>query len=371
MAVRKIKRSWWVDFRFNYMRYRRRSPENSMAGARAYEAHLRHRLTLGGDIEEILNPPAPEETFGEFAQRWVDTYAVSNNRAGEQKNKRNALRKSILPFFGKMLVGTITTPHIEGYKAQLLKSGSSPKTVNNQLTILNTCLVTAYDWLVLPGTPPKVKRLKCPPPKTDHLSPEECDLLLNNATGQTRDLILVALRTGMRQGELKGLQWGSIDWQNQSIVARHSWNDDTKELCSTKSNRERHIPMHADVYAILFYKKEGTGHVFIKKNGKPLDDDYMQRRLRALCRQIGLRKIGWHTLRHTFASHLAMFGVPLNAVQALLGHSTIQMTMRYAHLAPSTLRQAIDMLNLQGVLGENLGQPVGNRWVAQLARREA
>lgn len=175
----------------------------------------------------------------------------------------------------------------------------------------------------------------------------------------------------MRQGELKGLQWGSIDWQNQSIVVRHSWNDDTKQLGSTKSNRERHIPMHAGVYAALFARKKATGHVFTKERGQPLDDDYLQRRLRALCKEVGMRKIGWHTLRHTFASHLAMRGVPLNTVQALLGHSTIQMTMRYAHLAPSTLRQAIGMLGPQAMLRQNLGQPVGNAWIENLARQGA
>jgi site-specific recombinase XerD len=76
-----------------------------------------------------------------------------------------------------------------------------------------------------------------------------------------------------------------------------------------------------------------------------------------------LRRITWHVLRHTFASHLAMAGVPLNTVQALLGHSTITMTMRYAHVAPSTLRAAIDMLNPKRMLNADFGQPVGNPWV--------
>lgn len=365
-----IKKSWWVDFHFGHRRYRKRSPEKSRAGALAYEATLRKKLANGGLIDEP-QVAVEAQTLACFAEEWLSSYVVPNNKPGEQKNKRNALRKSIIPFFGRMLITEITTRRVEQYKAYLLRQGSSPKTVNNQLAILNTCLVTAYEWLCIPGTPPKVKRLKCPPPRMDYLSPEECDLLLNHATDTTRDLILVALRTGMRQGELKGLQWSSIDWQNQSIVVRHSWNDDTKELGSTKSNRERHIPMHADVYGALFYKKRATGHVFTKESGRPLDDDYLQRRLRALCKKVSLRKIGWHTLRHTFASHLAMCGVPLNTVQALLGHSTIQMTMRYAHLAPSTLRQAIDMLGARTMLGQDFGQPVGNPWIASLARQGA
>lgn len=367
MAVRKNRRGiWGVDFRFNHVRYRKRSPLNSRLGALAFEATLRGRLARGEDIEP--KTVAPEELFGEFAERWVKTYAASNNKYGETKNKKLTLRKSLVPFFGKMPVRAITAQRIEEFKADLLARGLSPKTVNNQLTILNTCLVMAYDWLGLSGTPPKIRKLKCPPPSTDHLSPGECDIVLNGATGMTRDLVLVALHTGMRQGELKGLQWGSINWQNQSIVVQHSWSDDTKKLGSTKSNRVRHIPMTADVYAALFARKQATGHVFTKDSGLPLDDDYLQRRLRALCKRVGLRRIGWHRFRHTFASLLVMRGAPLNAVQALMGHSDIKTTMRYAHLAPNSLRQAIDMLSPLAALDANLGQQLGNAWTESISR---
>jgi Phage integrase family len=74
---------------------------------------------------------------------------------------------------------------------------------------------------------------------------------------------------------------------------------------------------------------------------------------------MGLRNIGWHTLRHTFASQLAM-RAPLHVVQTLLGHSTITTTMRYAHVAPSALRTAIDMLGGKEAFNVDFGQPVGN-----------
>ena len=105
-----------------------------------------------------------------------------------------------------------------------------------------------------------------------------------------------------------------------------------------------------------------AGHVdFLRQcyiaAGHPYGHTALWRQLRHLCQKAGLRRIGWHVLRHTFASSLAMKGVPLPAVQALLGHSTITMTMRYTHVAPSALRSAIDLLSQVG----SSRQPVGNQ----------
>ena len=358
-----IKKSWWVDFRFDHLRYRKRSPENSRAGALAFEAMLRQKLAHGEDIGGVAQATPQDQTFEQFAWRWFDEYVRSNNKPSEQQTKKYILSSSLIPFFGKMLIGKITTNDIERYKVQSLKEGVARKTVNNRLTVFRKCMSMAYEWLEIKGIPPKIVLLKCPPPKTDYLSLDECTSLLCNADDVVRELILTAIRTGMRQGELKGLQWSSIDWQNRNITVRHSRCEYTKELCSPKSNRERYIPMDNDVYETLLKRKKNVGYVFMDRDGKPFDDQRLARRLANVCKKVGLRHIGWHTLRHTFASHLAMKGVPLNAVQVLMGHTDIRTTTRYAHMAPSTLRAAIDMLNPAQPLDVNFGQPVGNQWV--------
>ncbi len=330
---------------------------------------MRQKLARGESIDAGAQAKAQEQMFAQFAWKWFDEYVMVNNKPSEQQTKKYVLSASLVPFFGKMSVKQITTNDIERYKAHALKERVTKKTINNRLTVFRKCLATAYEWLDLEGRMPKIKWLKCSPPKTDYLSPDECALLLSKVDGIVREIILTAVRTGMRQGELKGLQWSSVDWQNNIITVRHSRCEYTKELCSPKSNRERYIPIDNDVYEVLHKRKKNTGYVFLDRDGKVFDDQRLERRLTNACKKAGLRKIGWHTLRHTFASHLVMRGVPINAVQMLMGHTDIRTTMRYAHVAPSTLRSAIDLLNPKCVLSVDFGQPVGNQWL-EMQRRE-
>jgi len=357
MAVRIIKKSWWVDFRFNHRRYRKRSPENTKAGAEAYEAFLKRKLALGESIDALM--PQEELTFEQFAQKWFEDYVIPNNKHSEQRSKKYVLSSSLIPFFGRFPVGGITTHHVELYKAQEIRRSITNKTLKNRLTVLNKCLVTAYEWQ-LRSAPPKINWPKCTSYRTDYLSAEECDLLVSHADGVVREMIIMALRTGMRQGELKGLQWSSIDWENRSVAVRHSRDDRMKLLLPPKNNHERHIPLDIEIFEMLYRRKQKTGYVFLDTDSEPFDYHRMERRLTKVCNAAGLRKIGWHTLRHTFASQLAMHS-PLHVVKELMGHSNIATTMRYTHLAPSALREAIDRLNPKTRLQADFGQPVGNR----------
>jgi len=365
MGVRKLKTSWWVDLQFKHKRYRRRSPDNSRAGASVYESVLRQRLARGEPIDGVEEAKEQSLTFEQFAWRWFDAYVKPNNKYSEQVGKKCILSASLIPFFGSMPIGKIGAYDIERFKAQHVEQGLTNKTIRNHLTVLNKCVATAYEWLQLNGTPPKVKWPKCLVPDIDYLSPQECDLLLSRATGVMRDMVLTALRTGMRQGEIRGLQWSSIDWLNRNLAVRHSRDDYRKVLVPPKNNKIRHIPLDTDVYEMLYRRKAcagGTGYVFLADDSQSFNNYRLNYGIRKLCKQAGLRKIGWHTLRHTFASHLAMRGVPLPAIKELMGHSSIMTTMRYAHVAPSTLRSAIEMLNPKTMVDAEFGQPGVNRW---------
>src|SRR5689334_14192721 len=129
MAVRRIRKSWWVDFTFNHTRYRKRSPENSHLGALAYEGNLRQRLARGEAITET------RQTFAEFAERWLKDYVAPNNKPSEQLSKAWVLRGSLIPFFGSKPISEITVVDVERYKAALIRRDLSRKTVNNRLTV--------------------------------------------------------------------------------------------------------------------------------------------------------------------------------------------------------------------------------------------
>lgn len=368
MTVRIINNSWWVDFRADQTRYRKRSPENSRTGARAFEATLRQRLARGEPINTAANQQ--NISFEQFAWKWFEEYVVPNNKFSEQRIKRYTLKSSLIPFFGRMPVREIKQFHMEQYKARRVKDGLANKSIKNHLTVLSRCLTSAYDWLELTSKPPKIPWPKCPPPQTDYLSPDECEMLLSHADGLVREMILMALRTGMRQGEIKGLQWSSIDWESRVVIVNHSYCDREKNIGAPKSNRIRSIPLDVDLYEALYRKRRATGYVFTNVRGEPSNHSWLTHHLEQACKKANMRRISWHVLRHTFASHLAMKGVPLNMVQALLGHSTIIMTMRYAHVAPSGLRAAIELLNPKRFVSSEFGQPVGNEWSAAQNRLE-
>lgn len=360
MSARKIRSSWWVDLRDpKGERHRLRSPENSKAGAQAFEAVLRQRLARGEDIKkEALVKKEKDQRFGEFAAAWFQKYVLVNNKPSEQRVKESTLRMHLLPFFSKYPLREIGNQDIEEYKASRLKKSLTAKTVNNHLVILGKLLRSAQEWGVIEAVP-RIAPLKAISQRLDYLSEEECQLILSyRREPEWRLMILLALRTGMRLGELLGLDWSDINFGLNLLTVRRSAVEGI--VGTPKNHRERHIPITPGLRQELWSVRKPMGWVFHRENGTPMIHWLATTALRRVCRQVGLRRIGWHTFRHTFASHLAMKGVPLPIIQSLLGHASITMTMRYAHLSPSALHSAIARLEEGESAEPNFGQQVGN-----------
>ncbi|MBP6859096.1 MAG: site-specific integrase [Candidatus Magasanikbacteria bacterium] len=342
MSVHKRGNNWYVNFWHNRIRYRKRSPDNSKAGAQLYESLLLQKLARGESLQEkqaVANTIVP--TFANFSHEWMTSYVETNNKFSEIRNKRHILKADLIPFFGKTNLDQITSRSVEEYKAFKMKYGLKNKTINNQLSCLRKCLNTALEWDIITKVP-RIKLLKVPPSEVIFLKPHECDALLQAATGDWREMIFTVLRTGLRFGELIALKWSDIDFESRILTVQR--NIVRGIVTSPKSNKARKIYLSADLLEVLAKRKRTSEYIFIDEKGNVLRQDPCRVKILFFAQQAGIRRIGWHTLRHTFASHLANNGITIQAIQALLGHSDLKTTMRYAHLASETLINAINVL---------------------------
>jgi len=200
-----------------------------------------------------------------------------------------------------------------------------------------------------------------PKPEIRPLSREEVRIFLDaSGTHASREypLFLCAVRTGMRLGELLGLQWGDIDFHGRFIDVRR--NRVAGRTTTPKNGKTRRIDMSAQLTetfrALLTARKaealrrgwkEVPEWVFCNEEGGPLDGDNLRHRVfyRVLAKA-GLRRVRFHDLRHTFASLLIQNGESLAYVKDQLGHSSIQVTVDiYGHLIPGANRAAVDRLD--------------------------
>ena len=341
---------------------------NTRVGAESAEAkHVEYTLRTGKARPELDAPPPTEPApRGTTVREFVPAYLASSeakNKASTVDSKRQVLDSHILPALGDLELRAVTYAAIEDFKLSLLRAtpdrpALSAKTANNVLTVLRRLLAIAARRGVISEVP-HFEWMKVVRPEIDYLTFAEADRLVEGAQGEDRAMILTALRTGMRRGELFGLRWSDVDLVAGRIVVRQAIV--RNRVTTPKSHKPREIPISDQLAAALRAHRHLRGdHVFCDADGRPLTKDSAKHIVGRARRRAGLRQIGWHTLRHTFASHLAMRGVPLVTIKELMGHATITMTLRYAHLAPEVTRDAVRLLDA--------GHPVPDRAGPALTR---
>ena len=310
-------------------------------------------------IIRVLSPsPAGQTkkevpTFQKFVDEvWWSTYPSSvGNRPSTVEEKEIHLRLHLKPTLGRLTLDKIRGEVVGKLVARLRDDAKlKPKTVKNILGTLRRILASAVEWEYLAALP-VLPRMKVPQPEWDFLTPEEAQKVLQAAgtrSEETEVSILFALHTGARAGEQLALQWGDVDFCSRLVVFRRS---STRGVVGpTKSGRERRVPLSASLEAALKRIRHLRSKlVFCNENGSALKIDQLHERLWGACRRAGIREIRWHDLRHTFASHLAMRGVHIPQIQQWMGHSTITMTMRYAHLSPGSGADLIRALDAPAV----------------------
>jgi integrase len=166
-----------------------------------------------------------------------------------------------------------------------------------------------------------------------YLEKEEIRRLVENCNPALKSAVILAVNTGMRHGEIFNLKWHDIDFKRDVIC-----------LLETKSGQKREVPMNELVKneLIKVRKHPKSPYVFCHHDGQKVKD--VRKSFWTALKKSGIKDFRFHDLRHTAASQLVMAGVDLNTVREILGHKTIEMTLRYAHLSPNHKKRAVDIL---------------------------
>jgi integrase len=254
------------------------------------------------------------------------------------RSKKGFIRQ-LMDAFGNLPLRVFNTMLIEQFQTERLQKGNKPATVNRLLATLKHMFTKAFDWnLIGEETLKCIKRVKLLPENNKrlrYLSKEECQALINACDAHLKPIVVTALNTGMRKGEILSLRWDNIDFKHNFIL-----------LDVTKNGERREIPINETLRGVLqgLTRRLDIPYIFYDKaTGKPYQD--IKRSFNTALRKAGIKDFHFHDLRHTFASHLVMAGVDITTVSRLLGHKSLTMTLRYSHLAPEHMSKAVDILD--------------------------
>ncbi len=318
---------WYIDYYVNGRRKRECIGPNKRQADQIL-AKRRVQIAEGRYLDVIRDEKI---RFKDFAQVYLQNHAKLNKRSWYNDEYRiERLNK----WFGGLYLGQITPLDIEKYKAERLQETHrgkkiSPATVNRELALIKVIFSKAIQWGKFNRENPvkKVKNFRENNERLRYLSKEEIAKLLEHCGGELNALVKFALNTGMRRGEIMALTWNDVDIHNRIIYIRNS-----------KSGASRQVPMNSGAKDVLLSLRKGSD------NSNVFSSNYRSQ-FECAIRRSQIKGASFHTLRHTAASHLAMAGVDLLTISRILGHSNVKMTMRYAHLSPDFMANAMQRLD--------------------------
>jgi integrase len=304
-----------------------------------------------------------------FADFWDSTYlptAMVTKTARTVQGEIGLYRNWVRPALGDIPLRRIDISKVEAVALGAAKAGKSAATIRYILKIISQVWNKAVTRDLVQGDCPtrRVKKPQLDNRRERFLTEQEATDLLAALAPRSRDMhdiALLALFCGLRAGEIHALTWGDLDMDNGLI-----------QIMDPKNKINRHAFMPKEILAMLEGRQKAqvkSDLVFPGLNGQERQwvSDTFSRTVEALGlndtgelvadkngNQVPVKikdarqRVVFHTLRHTFASWLVKKGTPLYTVAELMGHTTLEMTRRYSHLAPDTLRQAA--LSLEGQL---------------------
>lgn len=318
------------------------------------------------EIKKIERTHTLESFVAESYKPWVE----SNHR---RPKDTLGMVASWYPTLGKVKLSEIKAWTVEKQRSEWLKAGAKPATVNLKITYLKVALNRAVSWGLLQSNPlTSVKRAKVDNIGVVRYLSEDEDTRLRDAldareeikreqrrnfnqwrrergyklfpeyadgefVDHLKPLVLLALNTGLRRGELFNLYWTDIDLDRRMLTVQGK---------TAKSGKTRYVPLTDEAFNVMKCwagQSRKADLVFPSTDGGVMDN--VKTSWSHLMKAAKIEKFRFHDCRHTFASRLVMRGVDLNTVRELLGHGSIEMTLRYAHLAPAKLAAAIATLN--------------------------
>lgn len=328
---------WWIRYFVHGRECREKVGAKSAAVARyqqrkveAREGRLPSRATI---------PYGASGCFDDFVREFLENERL-RLRAYEEYKRHGSVW---IERFGSRALRNILPLDIQTW-ATRRRQEVAPATVNRELSFLRRIFnVAIANGLVEKNPVKQINFYREPSGRVRWLTDEE-EARLRQEIGEKRwPLVAFAVHTGLRQAEQFGLRWKDVDLQNAVLTIPRS-----------KHGGVRHVPLGETALAILREapSRLHSTYVFPSATGEtPLNaTNFRQRVFEPAIRRAGIADFRWHDLRHTFASRLVMRGADLRTVQELLGHKTLTMTLRYAHLAPAHLQSAVRLLDSPGEL---------------------
>jgi integrase len=300
-----------------------------------------------GDAERGLVSDGGNVALSEYLKRWLNESVRGSVKPITHQSYEMLVNKHIVPALGNMRLAKLTPARLQGFYRSKLDAGLSPRTVQYVHVVLHRALKQALRWaLVTRNVAEAVDPPRVPKKEIHPLSPEQARTFLEAARNdRLAALYLLAIHTGMRQGELLNLKWDDVDLDagvlrvrgTKTARSRRTVTLSETALEALRSHRERQLS-EIDRMGILWQK---NGLVFATGIGTLLSrQNLTQRSFRPLLAKAGLPRIRFHDLRHTCATILLSKGVHAKFVQELLGHATIAITLdTYSHVLPGMGRQ--------------------------------
>ncbi len=220
-SIHKKGKSYYIIFRLFDSTTGKRKQKWIPAGKSKREAE-RQLNELIGEVHNGTYREIKKITFAEFSELWLSSYAETKTKPSTLRSYKDIITKHLIPVMGDYLLTEINTGMLQRYVALRLEK-VKPKTVINELVPVKVMFKHAVRWGYLKVNPAEhVERPRIEKEEMEILTPEEIRLFLNQVTLKNKILFLMAILTGMRRGELLGLQWGDIDWNHSQIHVRRS-----------------------------------------------------------------------------------------------------------------------------------------------------